>query len=36
MERDVKFKKLFDFSGSGFYNLRKRVDQLVKREVMER
>jgi len=32
----VKFKKLFDFFISGSYNLKERVDQILKREVRKK
>jgi hypothetical protein len=32
----VKFKKLFDFLSTGFYNSRKRTDPILEKEVRER
>jgi hypothetical protein len=34
--RVVKFKNLFDFFGTGFYNSKKRADSISKKEVRER
>jgi len=34
-EKVVKFKKLFDFFSTGFYNSKKRVDPVFGKEVRE-
>jgi hypothetical protein len=36
MGRVVKFKKLFDFFSTGFYNSKKRADSVLGKEVRER